>query len=94
MNLGGVLVLTCIVYYAMDKIDLLPSPLHIPHGVIPRHSTRPQVWDRATQQPAPKKEVPKKKEDERKMANRSGVKEEKKAVPVSPPTSSPSEEQK
>ena len=47
MYLGGVLVLTRIVYYAMGKINLLPSPLHIPHGIIPKHSTRPQARDRA-----------------------------------------------
>ena len=41
-----------------------------------------------------RKEKPKKKEEERKMATRSGVKEEKKTVPVSPPTTSPSDETK
>ena len=41
--LGGVLVLTRIVYYAMGKINILPPPLHIPHGVITKHSTRPQA---------------------------------------------------
>ena len=39
--LGGVLVLTRIVYFAMGKIDLLTPPMHIPYGVIPKHTTRP-----------------------------------------------------
>ena len=43
MYLGGVLVCTRIVYLAMGKIDILPPPLHIPYGVIPTHSTRPQA---------------------------------------------------
>ena len=90
--LGGVLVLTRIIYYALNIMHMLPAPLHIPQGVIPRHSTRPR--DRASKPQAPKKEVPKKKEEERKMATRSGVKEEKKTVPISPPTSSPSNETK
>ena len=64
MYLGGVLVLTRIVYYAMNKINLLLEPLHIPHGIIPRHSTRPQAWDKTTRPPPPKKEVPKRREEE------------------------------
>ena len=33
--LGGVLVLTRIVYYAMGAIDRLPAPIEIPADVIP-----------------------------------------------------------
>ena len=60
MYLRGVLVLTRIVYFAMGKIDILPPPLHIPHGVIPKHSTRPQARERPAREPAPCKEMPKK----------------------------------
>ena len=96
MYLGGVLVLTRIIYYAMNKVHLLPAPLHIPQGVIPRNSTRPQTRDRAARPPPPKKEVPKRREEEevKKRATRSGEREEKKATPTSPPTTSPSDESK
>ena len=96
MYLGGVLVLTRIVYYAMNKIDLLPAPLHIPHGIIPWHSTRPQARDRAACQPPPKKEVPKRREEEEvmKRATCSGKREVKKAAPTSPPTTLPSDKSK
>ena len=96
MYLGGVLVLTRIVYYAMNKINLFSAPLHIPHGIIPRHSTRPQAWDRAAQPPPPKKEVPKRKEEDEmtKRATRSSEREVKKAATRLPPTTSPSEESK
>ena len=43
----------------MGKIDLLPPPLHIPYGVIPKHTTRPQARDRLAREQAPQKEVPK-----------------------------------
>ena len=42
----------------MGKIDLLPPPLHIPYGVIPKHTTRPQACDRLAREQAPQKEVP------------------------------------
>ena len=93
MYLGGVLVFTRVVYYAMNKINLLSSPFHIPHGIIPRHSTRPQAWDRAARQPPPKKEVPKRKDEEElpRRATRSGERTTKKATKDSPPTTSPSD---
>ena len=59
MYLGEVLVLTRIIYFDMGKIDL-PPPLHIPYGVIPKHTTRPQACDRPTRELAPRKEMPKK----------------------------------
>ena len=91
MYLGGVLVLTHIVYYAMGKIDILPSPLHIPHGVIPKHSTRPQARDSVARQPATPKEVPKRKEEDElpKRATRSSERTARKATTSSPPTTSP-----
>ena len=67
MYLGGVLVLTRIVYYAMGKINILPLPLHIPYGVIPRHSTRPQARDRPAREPAPRKEMPKRRVEKEKQ---------------------------
>ena len=93
MYLGGVLVLTRIVYYAMGKINILPPPLHIPHGVIPTHSTRPQAQDRPTREPAPQKEMPKRhtKEEVPRRATRSGERMAKKAAKSSPPSSSPSD---
>ena len=78
--------------YVMGKINILPSPLHIPHGVIPRHSTRPQARDRASRQPTPQKEVPRRREEEElpKRATCSGERMVKKATTRSPPTTSPS----
>ena len=55
---GEVLVLTRIVYFAMGKINILPPPLHIPHGINPRHSTRPQARDKLARELAPCKEMP------------------------------------
>ena len=37
INLGSVLVLTRIVYFALDSIQLLSPPIVIPDNVIPRH---------------------------------------------------------
>ena len=91
--LGGVLVLTRIIYYAMNTMHLLPAPLHIPQGIIPKHSTCPQSQDKAAKPQHPKKEIPKR-EEAKKMATRSSEREVKKTIPVSPPTTSPSEETK
>ena len=77
----------------MNTVHLLPAPLHIPQGIIPKHSTRPQSRDRAAKPQPPRKEVPKR-EEERKMVTRSGEREGKKTIPVSPPTTSPFEETK
>ena len=57
--LGGVLVLIRIVYFYMGKMDTLPPPLHIPYGIIPKHTTRPQAHDRPPREQAPQKEAPK-----------------------------------
>ena len=43
LYLGGVLVLTRIVYHAMGAIKLLPPPIQVPEDVRPRHTTRPQL---------------------------------------------------
>ena len=65
--------------------------MHIPHGVIPKHSTRPQARDRAARQPASCKEVPRRREEEElpKRATQSGERMAKKATISSPPSTSP-----
>ena len=95
MYLGGVLVLTRIVYFAMGKIDILPLPLHIPYGVIPKHTTRPQARDRPAREQAPQKEIPKRsaKEEMPRRTTRSGERLPKKALESSPPSSSPSNQE-
>ena len=50
MYLGGVLVLIQIVYFAMGNLAQLPPPLHIPQGIIPRHTTRLIAKDRTQQE--------------------------------------------
>ena len=48
--LGGVLVLTRIIYFVMGAMNRLPPPMGIPEGVTPRHTTRSSAFD------APKRE--------------------------------------
>ncbi len=55
--LGGVLVLTRIVYHAMGALDRLPEPIEIPQGVMPKHTTRVFPTDhppKAKKRPQPK----------------------------------------
>ena len=58
MYLGGVLVLTQIVYFAMGELAQLPPPLHIPQGITPRHITRPLALDKTLRVYFPPKKTP------------------------------------
>ena len=90
MYLGGVLVLTQIVYFAMGELAQLPPPLHIPRGITPRHTTRPLAHDRMTRVYFPLTKVsqePQQKEGIRRLT-RSKVKELPKMPRSSPITSS------
>ena len=91
MYLGGVLVLTRIFYFVMGKLALLPPPLHIPHGVIPKHTTRPLARDKPAREKLPRKEVPQRhtQEDAPRRTTRSGERQARKALESSPAPSSP-----
>ena len=95
MYLGGVLVLTRIFYFAMGKLALLPPPLHIPHGVTPKHTTRPLAHGRPAREQAPQKEVPQRHahEDVPRRTTRSGERQARKASKSSPAPSSPSDQE-
>ena len=91
MYLGGVLVLTRIVYFAMGKLALLPPPLHIPYGIIPKHTTRPLAYDKPAREQIPQKEVPQRHAHEGvpRRTTRSGERQACKASKSFPASSSP-----
>ena len=79
----------------MGKLALLPPPLHIPYGIIPKHTTRPQAHDSPTREQAPQKEVPQRhaQEDVPRRTTRSGERLARKASKSSPTPSSPSNQE-